>query len=58
MTTPGSLIYMRGAVDKGNVKFDGIGKAFWRSLSGQDALLTSYTGCEKGGENSIRYRYS
>lgn len=52
-TTPGSLIYMRGNVDKGSVKFDGIGKAFWRSLSGQDALLTSYIGCEKGGEIAL-----
>ena len=53
LTTPGSLIYMRGSVDKGSVKFDGIGKAFWRGLSGQDALLTSYNGCEKGGEIAL-----
>ena len=53
LTTPGSLIYMRGNIDKGSVKFDSIGKAFWRSLSGQDALLTSYSGCEKGGELAL-----
>lgn len=49
LTSPGSLIYLRGDVEKGEIKLGGIGKAFARALAGEDLVLTSYTGGAKGG---------
>ena len=52
-TSPGSLIYMRGDVKKGEVKVDGLGKAFGRIFSGQSFFLTSYTGGPNGGSVAL-----
>lgn len=49
LTAPGSLIYLRGNVEKGVVEVGGIGKAFARALGGQDLLLTKYKGNSDNG---------
>lgn len=48
-TSPGSLVYMRGDIEKGEVRVGSIGKAFARSFGGEDFFLTRYVGGEKGG---------
>lgn len=49
LTSPGVLIYMMGDIQKGEVKFDGIGKALWRGLGGEDLLITKYSSGINGG---------
>lgn len=49
LTSPGSLIYLRGDVEKGTIHVDGIGKAFARSFGGEDFLITKYKGGVRGG---------
>ena len=53
LTSPGSLIYLKGDVEKGEIKFDGIGKALWRGFGGEDMLITKYTGKKRGGEIAL-----
>lgn len=53
VTSPGSLIYLRGDVEKGVVEFGGIGKAFARALGGQDLVLTKYKGNANGGKIAL-----
>jgi len=53
LTSPGSLIYLRGDVEKGVVEFGGIGKAFARALGGQDLVLTKYKGSTNGGKIAL-----
>lgn len=48
-TSPGSLVYMRGDIQKGNVNIGSIGKAFARAFAGEDFFLTKYTAGTKGG---------
>jgi uncharacterized protein (TIGR00266 family) len=52
-TTPGSLIYMRGDIEKGELEVGGIGKAFARALGGQNLLLTKYKGGPNGGKVAL-----
>jgi uncharacterized protein (TIGR00266 family) len=44
LASPGSLIYLRGNVQKGDVALKGLGRAFLRSLGGEDFFLNTYTG--------------
>lgn len=53
LTSPGSLIYLRGDVEKGVVEVGGIGKAFARALGGQDLVLTKYRGNGNGNGGRI-----
>jgi uncharacterized protein (TIGR00266 family) len=53
LTSPGSLIYLKGDVEKGEIKFDGIGKALWRGFGGEDMFITKYTGKKKSGEIAV-----
>lgn len=50
LSSPSSLIYMKGDVQKGEIE---IGKdvlaAFSRSFAGEDMFMTSYTGGQSGG---------
>lgn len=48
-SSPGSLIYMRGDVEKGEVEVGGIGKAFARMLGGENFVITTYRGGAYGG---------
>lgn len=49
LTSPGALVYMRGAVEKGEVRVGSIGKAFARSFGNEDFFLTRYAGGVNGG---------
>ena len=50
-SSPGSLIYMKGDITKGEVELGGgFAKAFARGLGGENFFITSYTGGAKGGE--------
>jgi len=53
LTSPGSLIYLKGDIEKGEIKFDGIGNALWRGFGGEDMLITKYKGKIKGGEIAV-----
>ncbi len=53
VTAPGSLVYLRGDVEKGVVEIGGIGKAFARALGGQDLVLTKYKGNANGGRIAL-----
>lgn len=52
-TSPGSLIYLRGDIEKGELEVGGIGKAFARALGGQNLLLTKYKGGPNGGKVAL-----
>jgi uncharacterized protein (TIGR00266 family) len=44
LTAPGSMIYMDGNIEKGEVKLGGFGKAFGRLFAGEDFFMTKYSG--------------
>ena len=50
MTSPGSLVYMKGDILKGEVELGGFAKAFARGLGGESFFITTYKGGAKGGE--------
>ena len=52
-TSPGSLVYMKGAIGKGEVNIGSLGTAFARSFTGQDFFLTKYTGGSTGGSIAL-----
>lgn len=52
-TSPGSLVYMKGDVQKGTANVGSIGTAFARSFTGQDFFLTRYIGGAKGGSIAL-----
>ncbi len=43
-SAPGSLVYLRGDVEKGTVELGGVGKALARAFGGQDLFITAYRG--------------
>ncbi len=47
-SSPGSLVYLRGDVEKGVVELGGVGKAVARALGGQDLFITTYRGGPSG----------
>lgn len=47
-TDGGSLSYMREGVERGKLKFGGLGSIFGRTLGGQSVLQVSYTGLPTG----------
>lgn len=53
MTSPGALLYMKGNIEKGEIKFDNVGSGFWRILAGQYLFYTSYKGNKGGGTIAI-----
>lgn len=53
MTSPGALLYMKGNIEKGEIKFDSVGSGFWRILGGQSLFYTSYKGNKGGGTIAI-----
>lgn len=48
-SSPGSLVYLRGDVEKGTVELGGVGKALARALGGEDVFITAYRGGAAGG---------
>lgn len=52
-TSPGSLVYMRGDVQKGEANVGSIGKAFARSFGNEDFFLTRYVGGPNGGSIAL-----
>lgn len=50
MSSPGSLIYMKGDILKGEVELGGFAKAFARGLGGESFFISTYKGGAKGGE--------
>ena len=53
MTSPGALLYMKGDIEKGEIKFDSVGSGFWRILGGQSLFYTSYKGNKGGGTIAV-----
>lgn len=53
MTSPGALLYMKGDIEKGEIKFDNVGSGFWRILGGQSLFYTSYKGNKGGGTIAV-----
>lgn len=49
MSNAGSLAYMREGVEKGDIKLNGVVRAFKRALGGQSMIQTSYKGVGNGG---------
>lgn len=50
LSSPGSLIYLKGAVSKGNLKSGSTMKAFARAFGGEDFFINSYTGLKGSGK--------
>lgn len=48
-TSPGSLVYMKGDITKGDAQVGSIGAAFARSFGSESFFLTQYTGGPNGG---------
>jgi uncharacterized protein (TIGR00266 family) len=48
-SSPGSLVYLRGDVEKGAVELGGVGKALARAFGGQDMFITAYRGGQSAG---------
>lgn len=48
-TSPGSLVYMRGDIEKGEVNVGSMKMAFARSFGAENFFLTRYVGGPKGG---------
>ncbi|MAT10745.1 MAG: hypothetical protein CMM02_07030 [Rhodopirellula sp.] len=54
INSPGSLIYLRGDIKKGEIKYDdSFGKAFWRGIAGEDIFISRYVGNNKGGSIAL-----
>jgi uncharacterized protein (TIGR00266 family) len=53
MTSPGALLYMKGNIEKGEIKFDSVGSGFWRILGGESLFYTSYKGNKGGGTIAV-----
>ena len=50
LSSPGSMIFLQGNIEKGEIKTGGIMKAFARAFGGEDFFITSYKGLEGGGK--------
>lgn len=53
MTSPGALLYMRGDIEKGEIKFDNVGSGILRMLGGESLFYTSYKGNKGGGTIAV-----
>jgi len=53
MTSPGALLYMKGGIEKGEIKFDNVGSGIWRILGGESLFYTSYKGNKGGGTIAV-----
>ena len=53
MTSPGALLYMKGDIEKGEIKFDNVGSGIWRLLGGESLFYSTYTGNEGGGTIAV-----
>ena len=49
MTTPGAVLYMKGDIEKGEVKFDNIKSGLWRLFGGESLFYSKYSGINNGG---------
>lgn len=50
LSSPGSLIYLQGSIEKGTIKTGSLFQAFARSFGGEDFFITSYKGLKGGGK--------
>lgn len=50
LSSPGSMIFLQGNIEKGQIKTGGIMKAFARAFGGEDFFITSYKGVDNGGK--------
>lgn len=48
-SSPGSLIYMQGNIEKGGIKMGSMIKAFARAFGGEDFFISTYAGLQGGG---------
>tara|TARA_B000000437_G_scaffold219340_1_gene200951 strand:+ start:586 stop:1551 length:966 start_codon:yes stop_codon:yes gene_type:complete len=54
INSPGSLIYLKGDIKKGEIKYDNsFGKAIWRGIAGEDIFISRYVGNNKGGSIAL-----
>jgi uncharacterized protein (AIM24 family) len=52
-TSPGSMLYLKGDVDKGIAEYGSFKTGIVRLFGGEDFFLTKYSGLEKGGEIAL-----
>ena len=58
MTSPGVLLYMKGNIEKGEIKFDSVEVVSGEFLEGQSLFYTSYKGNKGGGTIAVGNRSS
>ena len=53
LSSPGSMIFLQGNIEKGEIKMGNVFKAFARAFGGEDFFITSYKGSKGGGRISF-----